>query len=723
MLTSRKNILFLNFLYNAKNKTMKILFPLINHNVLTKRSNNFAPKIYPANNFNKPDNYNAYCDAIKNYNLAFMRKEEIPVYAIDNKGKYTRYDSYAIAAKELSLQKRIVARCANGDVHTTGAFTFIKAEDFEIRDEDNNPVLDKYGNIKIKEDMLAKCLKRFKNTAIYSIDKNGKWQRFDTQAQAAKELKVSKDGICDCVNGRLATTGGYTFVWAKYIETIDKNGEPKPDEKILEAFALDLSLINKEVYAFDKDGNHDKYDSPTIAANAKEINYNDVSHCLTGKQKTSKGFTFVLAQDIETLNKDKTISLKQEKIDEILKRFKSKFEIYAVNKKGECLKFDNMRTLSKELDIPRKSAWLCSQGAYATTNGYVILKAEELETTNKKGETVINRTKLKEILKVFQNKAVYAIHRSGKKERYDSQADAAKALDIEPSRVSACIRGARKTSGDYTFISASELEIGFDKNGEPIINIQHLKDAMKRFKNNEVYFIDKYGNCTKYKTQAEAAKATNTDPSDLSRYMNGERELSRGKAFISAERLETYDEDGNLRLNQELIEKMVRRTWKRAIYIIGPNGYYERADGIWEAAMDKKGVYYDSRFNKYMCRDGFNIVTAMKVETLNKHQKDDTCIYDFKANHRKLNWIKEKCQNRSIFLYNIDTQECKKYSSERQAMLKSGGYTFDKLKEEYKLKDNYRIFSANDVEFKAKNGYFETDEEKMSRKLKELAAA
>lgn len=698
---------------------MKISFSLINHSIPTIRVDSFAPKICSGNNSEKLASHNIYYDAIKNYNLPFMGKKEIPVYAIDNKGEYARYDSCALATKELSLNKRIVARCANGEVNTTGAFTFIKAEDFEISDKDNNPVLDKDGNIKIKEDILAKCLKKFKNTAVYSIDKNGKHQRFDTQAQAARELKLGKDGICDCVNGKLATTGGYAFVWAKYIETIDENGKPKPDEKILEAFALDLSLINKEVYAFDKVGNYDKYDSPTIAANSKGVNYNDVARCLSGEQKTAKGLTFALANEIEIINKDKTKSLKQEKINKILKRFKSKFEVYAVNKKGECLKFDNMKILSKELNIPRKSIWLCSQGAYSTTHGYVIAKAEELEKEDKNGEVSIDKIKLKEILNVFQNKAVYAIHRSGKKERYDSQADAADALDIERSRISACIRGTRKTTGNYTFIAASELEKGFDANNKPIINTQHLKEAMSRFKNNAVYFIDKNGNCTKYRTKQEAAKATNTDPSDLSRYINHERELSGGKAFVDAERLEIYDEDGNVSLNQELIKKAVERTWKRAIYIIDSNGCWQRADGIWEAAKNKQGVYYDARLNKYMCRNGYNMIHASKVETMKKIGD----IYDFDVNYRKLNWIKEDYHRRSIYLYNTTTKECKKYSGERQAMLASGAYAFDQKDKLFKLKDDFKIFSASDVENCTENGFYITDEEKMSRKLEELAAA
>ena len=73
--------------------------------------------------------------------------------------------------------------------------------------------------------------------------------------------------------------------------------------------------------------------------------------------------------------------------------------VYAIDKKGNYLRFDSQKEAAQNLNISQQMISQVARNIHPTAKGYVFIRAEEIETKDENGVTKLDANKLTEILK------------------------------------------------------------------------------------------------------------------------------------------------------------------------------------------------------------------------------------------------------------------------------------------------------------------------------------
>ena len=306
------------------------------------------------------------------------------MYAFNKDGKHRRFDSQAEAADPedgLNLNKRAIGRCVSGELKTTGGYAFCSADEIEIKDKDGNVLKDEKGNPLLDKKKVDEIMARFdtENRAIYEITTK-KYTWYESQAVAARMLKIGKDGICDCLSGKLASTAGRTFVWAKDFEKIDENGKSVPDEARLQDMVENFAGLDRTVYVYNELGDRFEYANPHIASRKLGLNYTGVAACLSGEQKTTGQYVIAFARDMNKKDSLGRTIIDKQKEKELLKNFEH-CPVYAIEKDGTYHWFKSQQDAIDKLGLNKRSVQYCIQGEYSQTGGYTFARAYDIEKT------------------------------------------------------------------------------------------------------------------------------------------------------------------------------------------------------------------------------------------------------------------------------------------------------------------------------------------------------
>ena len=80
------------------------------------------------------------------------------IYAI-GKDEIKKFHNIKEASQELNISRENIRRCLTGEYQTYENFVFMLAEELELRDENNAPVLNKRGNILLDQENYNRALK------------------------------------------------------------------------------------------------------------------------------------------------------------------------------------------------------------------------------------------------------------------------------------------------------------------------------------------------------------------------------------------------------------------------------------------------------------------------------------------------------------------------------------------------------------------------------------
>ncbi len=158
----------------------------------------------------------------------------------------------------------------------------------------------------------------------------------------------------------------------------------------------------------------------------------------------------------------------------------SKNGFYAINSKGEYQKFYNTTDAKEQLKVQSGAISKCIKGIRNTAGGYIFVRAEDIEIEDQDGKKEVDKKKLLEKLKAFEEKAIYAIDEKGKYQKFSDRTEAVEALGVNRACIWACLDGRSKTANGYVFIYAKEVEIK-KKDGTIVVDEEKIKERMKLF--------------------------------------------------------------------------------------------------------------------------------------------------------------------------------------------------------------------------------------------------
>lgn len=220
-----------------------------------------------------------------------------PIYAINiENGEYTKYKNQTKAAKALGISHPAqISSILWGKNETSHGYTFVFAEDVETKDDKGNTVVDE-GKIQ----KIFEKIKEAKAKAIYSINiESKKYTRYESQIEAAKTLRISKNAISNVLKRRIKSSHGFTFVHARDVERKDENGNILVDEReIQKILKRSKEAKTKAIYAI-KDNIHTRYESQVEASEKLGIPAVSINAVLRNRNKTAHGYRFVYASDAE----------------------------------------------------------------------------------------------------------------------------------------------------------------------------------------------------------------------------------------------------------------------------------------------------------------------------------------------------------------------------------------------------------------------------------------
>ncbi len=242
-----------------------------------------------------------------------------------------------------------------------------------------------------------------KKRAIYKIDAEGNYKRYESQAEAAREANIFNQNISYAVIGRSKSAFGYLYVYADEIENKDKNGNITVDKeklnKIMERYQE--AKVHKPVYAIKQDGSYKKYINLTTAAKETGISFHRVSNNLAGKYNYLSPYTFIYADKAEQKDKDGNISVNEKIIKEELiklKKGKPHKAVYTIDRNGKCKKYPTQTEAAQALGIKKQNINQVLTGKARTAAGHAIIYANELEDIDENGEITLNNQKITNLI-------------------------------------------------------------------------------------------------------------------------------------------------------------------------------------------------------------------------------------------------------------------------------------------------------------------------------------
>ena len=184
------------------------------------------------------------------------------------------------------------------------------------------------------------------------------------------------------MSGKLASTAGRTFVWAKDFETTDENGKVVPDKARLQDMVENFAGLDRTVYVYNELGDCFEFANPHIAARKLGLNYTGVAACLSGEQKTTGEYVIAFARDINKKDSlGRTITDKTKS-----KRSFEKFEhcpVYAIEKDGTYHWFKSQQDAINKLGLNKRSVILHSGCIWHKQEDTPLTRAYDIEKQEK----------------------------------------------------------------------------------------------------------------------------------------------------------------------------------------------------------------------------------------------------------------------------------------------------------------------------------------------------
>lgn len=285
----------------------------------------------------------------------FGQRTPVPIYSINEKGQLRKYLSVGEAASALSAPRRNIDACLKNERETAMGYAFVRADELEVKD--------KKGRVFLKQDILEEKFRQVIKHAIYVVDAKGVYTRYDSYSKASEKLGISEASLLFCANGIQKGVNGYTVIKASYVETL-KDGKVVINRDLLKKFAQEAhKLAPRAVVALDENKHRQKFADKKAAAEALGINLRGIANCLSGKQKTSGGYSFIYE-------------------DAVVKKKRKPFMVYALDRGGEVHEFKSLDEAAQKLNVDKEEIEIflrkgTTRDKKTTLNGYVFSTAND----------------------------------------------------------------------------------------------------------------------------------------------------------------------------------------------------------------------------------------------------------------------------------------------------------------------------------------------------------
>lgn len=452
-----------------------------------------------------------------------LKKQDkpIPIYAIDEKGKATKYASKYQASKKLGVSTPHIIKVLNKEIKKTGGYAFAFPEEIEKELSSGGKIIDKEKLSAI----YSTAFEETNSTAVYAIHKEGYYRKFNGIREAGRILSLESANISRCLAGNQKRVGDYTFIRAEEVESKDEFDRLIIDSKRIKELNGKTQIKESSIplYTIDSNGKTTRYPSKNEAAKAIGVDTSRLNHCLEGRYNVVNGYSLILAEDVESETKDGKIELNYDLLEEKYNEA-NKNAIYSINKNGEFHKFFNQTEAANELGLRRNKISGCINGLSSRVGDMAFIKAQDIETFDN-GKIIFNTVLLKRIVRELLTprlKAVYFFDKDGRYQRFESAKKAGEALSIPHKSITNYCQGEKETSKGLRFIYAEKVET-IDEDGKIIVDFDALDEISYEMNPKYMREIKQYGtiyairdiNITKFKDIKEAARTLNINEEDI----------------------------------------------------------------------------------------------------------------------------------------------------------------------------------------------------------------
>ncbi len=488
---------------------------------------------------------------------------------------------------------------------------------------------------------------------------------------------------------------------------------------------MNITLFNipffgksKQILAVNSKNEVKEYKTQKEAAKDLDVQQSNISAVINGKCHTIKGYAFVRADEsLDAIGRQKLIDDARQRANE------SSF--YAIDTEGNSKKYkkySSQRIAAKDLGIHHKDICLALASKRRTVGKYLFIPAKDIEITNENDNSVVvDEEKLAKIIdkiKSKDRKTMYIISPDGTYKKYYSQTETANALGIFRQNVCAALSGGRNIFSNHMIVSADEIETR-DDDGNLIVDEKKVKELIlkkeRSIKSKPIYVINSDGSYKKYANQKEACTDTGYTQSKINSILNKKRKNIDGKTFAYSYELESLNENGDLVLNQKIIDELRKTANSSSIYAINSNGEYKkfikRKDAVRELGIKEYQIFISLNENKPV--NNVLFVHANDLESSDELGKifiDRTTLLD----------CLKIANKESVYAVNISDGAYKKYNSVASAS------------EELKIKEDnihhvlkgrtnktqgYKFIYANLVDYIDETGHLVPDTDLMYQML------
>lgn len=343
-------------------------------------------------------------------NEKFLNSRFSPIYAVDEDGKYKRYDSILDCAQENLIDQRNISNFISHKRRARKGLVFIKAGEVEsfkigqgfIFDEEKLLSLAKKQRFQKKE-KIATASKR--KTPIYAFFEDScKPKRFESIANASKEYGICQSRISDCLRGKFTNANNIVFIYADDIEKLDDENNPILDEqKAIETY-FDRRDKRKLQNVCEVSPKGEILNTQSLAELRKVIEINKEEYTALNEFGIIEkdGRIFVNKAKVDKFDENGEISFDREKILKLLKenkKAKRKKMIYAVKKDFSYDIFDDTKQAVDFFGAKRANIAMCLSGNSKTALGRVFVYANDVETYDAGNNPYFDYEKFIQVLK------------------------------------------------------------------------------------------------------------------------------------------------------------------------------------------------------------------------------------------------------------------------------------------------------------------------------------
>ena len=318
-----------------------------------------------------------------NFYINFQsQKRNQPVYAVDAYKNVQKFETRKNASNALGVNPSTISGILLGRLNRSGIYTFLSPEEVEKISSD--------GEIQIDTQKVQNAQYKIV-PAIYAIDKDKNYIRFNSQIEASRTLGIATGNISRCIHSEAGKSQGFVFVSATEVEKVDENGNEVVDIAKIEKLANSLNQ-DSAIYVIDENGSFSRFDTPSDAAKATSIDEKSLEKGFNEFKKKIGKYTYIKAKNIEEKKLNGKYELEEDKLIALF--IGNRYSLYSVDKQGNARFFETQSEASKMLGVSSYSITSCLKGVIKNVDGYTFAKPNQVLGINSHNQITFDSEKI-----------------------------------------------------------------------------------------------------------------------------------------------------------------------------------------------------------------------------------------------------------------------------------------------------------------------------------------